>query len=76
MIVDGNFDEPDGYIDHAQFVHAGEGEEGGAPFEAIWSHSWYAYSSLMGEAGPSFNHYGGLQIGDSDYLGWQVHHPA
>ena len=24
---DGNFDEPDGYIDHMQFVHAGEGNE-------------------------------------------------
>ena len=24
---DGNFDEPDGYIDHYQTVHAGEGEE-------------------------------------------------
>ena len=26
---DGNFDEPDGYIDHFQSVHAGEGEETG-----------------------------------------------
>ncbi|MGZ5393686.1 MAG: immune inhibitor A domain-containing protein, partial [Mycobacterium sp.] len=26
---DGNFDEPDGYIDHFQAVHAGEGEETG-----------------------------------------------
>ena len=26
---DGNFDEPDGYIDHFQAVHAGEGEEAG-----------------------------------------------
>ena len=64
--LDGDFNEPDGYIDHAQFVHAGEGEEGGAPFEAIWSHSWYAYFGLMGDIGPSFNPYGGLQIGDSD----------
>ncbi|HWQ29380.1 MAG TPA: immune inhibitor A domain-containing protein [Negativicutes bacterium] len=36
---DGNFDEPDGYIDTFQSVHAGEGEEGGAPATAIWSHS-------------------------------------
>ena len=30
---DGNFNEPDGYIDHFQSIHAGEGEEtgGGAP---------------------------------------------
>ena len=26
---DGNFNEPDGYIDHFQSVHAGEGEETG-----------------------------------------------
>ncbi len=37
---DGNFDEPDGYIDHFQAIHAGEGEEAGAPEEAIWSHRW------------------------------------
>ena len=28
---DGNFNEPDGYIDHFQAIHAGEGEEAGAP---------------------------------------------
>src|SRR5512144_1947276 len=43
---DGNFNEPDGYIDHFQMVHAGQGEEegGGAQgSDAIWSHRWYAY---------------------------------
>jgi immune inhibitor A len=67
---DGNFDEPDGYIDTFQSVHAGEGEEAGGGAlgaEAIWSHSWYAYSNLIGIAGPDFNKYGGIQIGDSDY---------
>ena len=42
---DGNFNEPDGYIDHFQAIHAGEGEEtgGGAQgTDAIWSHRWYA----------------------------------
>ena len=64
---DGNFDEPDGYIDTFQSVHAGLGEEeGGAP-ETIWSHSWYAHYELWGLAGPSFNMLGGLQIGNSDY---------
>ena len=66
----GNFDEPDGYIDTFQSVHAGEGEEAGAPTcddWAIWSHSWYAYSNRLGDAGPAFNKYGGIQIGDSDY---------
>jgi immune inhibitor A len=63
----GNFDEPDGYIDTFQAVHAGEGEEAGAPAWTIWSHSWYAFSNLIGTAGPSFNKYGGIQIGNSNY---------
>ncbi len=65
---DGNFSEPDGYIDHAQFVHAGEGEEGGAPASAIWSHSWFAYSNLVGVSGPSPDYLvGGVQIGGSSF---------
>ena len=66
---DGNFDEPDGYIDTFQSVHAGEGEEAGAApgHWAIWSHSWYAFSNLIGIAGPDFNKFGGVQIGDSNY---------
>ncbi len=66
----GNFDEPDGYIDTFQSVHSGEGEEAGGGAlgsEAIWSHSWYAFSNLMGIAGPAFNKLGGIQIGNSDY---------
>jgi immune inhibitor A len=66
----GNFDEPDGYIDTFQSVHAGEGEEAGGGVlgeTAIWSHSWYAYSNLIGTAGPDFNEYGGVQIGNSKY---------
>ncbi len=67
---DGNFNEPDGYIDTFQSVHAGQGEEEGGGVlgsTAIWSHSWYAYSTLLGRAGPSFNKYGGVQIGNSNY---------
>ena len=64
---DGNFDEPDGYIDTFQSVHAGLGEEeGGAPW-TIWSHSWYAHYELRGLAGPPFNMAGGIRIGQSDY---------
>jgi len=65
---DGNFNEPDGYIDHFQSVHAGEGEEtdGGAQgSDAIWSHRWSAFYQLIGSVGPSFNKFGGFQIGDS-----------
>lgn len=64
---DGNFNEPDGYIDTFQSVHAGEGEEAGAPEWAIWAHSWYAYYNLEGIAGPEFNKLGGTQIGNSNY---------
>jgi immune inhibitor A len=64
---DGNFDEPDGYIDTFQSVHAGLGEEEGGPPESIWSHSWYAHYELWGIAGPAFNKLGGIQIGSSNY---------
>ncbi len=68
---DGNFNEPDGYIDHMQFVHAGEGNEAGGGIlgdDAIWSHSWFAFSNLVGVAGPSPDFLiGGVQIGDSSY---------
>ncbi len=65
---DGDFNEADGYIDHFQAIHAGEGEEagGGAQGEdAIWSHRWYAYSNNQGKTGPSFNKLGGVPLGDS-----------
>ena len=57
----------DGYIDHFQAIHAGEGEAGGGAQgeDAIWSHRWYAYSTDAGTTGPSFNKLGGVQLGDS-----------
>ncbi|WP_460468962.1 immune inhibitor A domain-containing protein [Calidifontibacter terrae] len=61
----GNFNEPDGYIDHFQAIHAGEGEEagGGAQGEdAIWSHRW-AVQAGYGTTGPASNKSGGAQIG-------------
>ena len=64
----GNFNEPDGYIDHFQAIHAGEGEEAGGGLQgsdAIWSHRWYAYSNNAGKFGPSGNLAGGVQLGDS-----------
>ena len=62
---DGKFNEPDGYIDTFQSVHAGVGNESCSPAcddWAIWSHSWYAFSSLIGTAGPAFNKYGGVGV--------------
>ena len=68
---DGNFNEPDGYIDHFQSVHAGEGEEtgGGAlGSDAIWSHRWYAYYNNIGFTGPSAdNLQGGIKIGGTNF---------
>ena len=78
--LDGDFDEPDGYIDHFQSVHAGEGEEtgGGAQGEdAIWSHRSYANAGFAGTgAGPTVINddgdpelvpFEGAPLGDSSY---------
>ncbi|GHC44521.1 immune inhibitor A domain-containing protein [Streptomyces flavofungini] len=65
---DGNFNEPDGYIDHFQIVHAGEDESAGGGAEgkdALWAHRWYAYGNDAGKTGPADNKSGGTQIGDS-----------
>jgi len=65
---DGNFAEADGYIDHFQAIHAGEGEEagGGAQGEdAIWSHRWFAYYNDAGRTGPAINKAGGVPLGNS-----------
>ncbi len=51
---DGNFDEPDGFIDHFQIVHAGGDQAAGDPqqgTDAIWSHRWYAAVSGGGPGG-------------------------
>lgn len=65
---DGDFNESDGYIDHFQAIHAGEGEEAGGGAEgedAIWSHRWYVHSDGIGKYGPEGNQMGGIQLGDS-----------
>jgi immune inhibitor A len=65
---DGNFNEPDGYIDHFQIVHAGEDESAGGGAQgadAIWAHRWYAFASDSGATGPAGNKLGGTQIGDT-----------
>lgn len=67
---DGNFNEPDGYIDHYQALHAGGGAEAGVP-NAIWSHRWYVQLTPIGTGGPTVDGsvvpFGGTQIGGSDY---------
>jgi immune inhibitor A len=69
---DGNFNEPDGYIDHFQSIHAGVGEETGGGAQganAIWSHRWYAYfpGSPQGPDGAGPHGFQGVRIGDSNY---------
>jgi immune inhibitor A len=62
---DGNFNEPDGYIDHFQIVHAGAGEETGGGIlgaDALWSHRWQAFYQITTQ-GPAFNKDGGVQFG-------------
>jgi len=63
---DGNFNEPDGYLDHFQIVHAGGDEADGDPIQgedAIWSHRWYVQTTPIGRGGPG--NLGGTQIGDT-----------
>ncbi|GAA1476129.1 immune inhibitor A [Nocardioides aestuarii] len=58
---DNNFDEPDGFIDHMQIVHAGGDEAAADPIygsDAIWSHRWYA--ALQNTDTPGFP---GVDIG-------------
>jgi immune inhibitor A len=64
---DGNFDEPDGYIDHFQIVHAGGDQAAGDPqqgSDAIWSHRWYAQLTPVGAGGPAgLAQLGGVEAG-------------
>jgi immune inhibitor A len=60
----GNFNEPDGYIDHFQIVHAGGDQADGDPQQgedAIWSHRWKAFQGTG--QGPEGNKDGGTQVG-------------
>jgi immune inhibitor A len=64
--ADGNFNEPDGYIDHFQIVHSGGDQADGDPHQgedAIWSHRWKAFQGNT--TGPAFNMDGGTQIGST-----------
>jgi immune inhibitor A len=51
---DGNFNEPDGFIDHFQIVHSGGDQADGDPYQgedAVWSHRWYASTAAGGPGG-------------------------
>lgn len=71
---DGEFNEPDGYIDHFQIVHAGEGEETGGGAQgsyAIWSHRWYTAYNGIGVWGPAAGLQGGMEFGGAGLYGHQ-----
>jgi len=72
---DGNFDEPDGYIDHFQIVHAGGDQAAGDPqqnADAIWSHRWYVQLNPFFSTGPEVGGvtvpFGGINIGEPSTL--------
>jgi len=69
--LDGDFDEPDGYLDHFQAVHAGVGEESCVEGceELIWSHRSYAHYLADGPDGPGPEQapFGGVEIGDTGF---------
>ncbi|WP_405012726.1 immune inhibitor A domain-containing protein [Kitasatospora sp. NBC_01539] len=65
---DGNFNEPDGYIDHFQIVHAGEDQSAGGGVQgtdALWAHRSYVYGAQAGKTGPDNNKLGGTPVGAS-----------
>ena len=64
---DGDYAEADGYIDHFQAIHAGEGEEAGAAETAIWSHRWAANIAGTFQVGPADAPFGGIEIGDTGF---------
>ncbi|MGZ4497250.1 MAG: immune inhibitor A domain-containing protein [Nocardioides sp.] len=78
---DGDFNEPDGYIDHFQIVHAGGDEADGDPVygeDAIWSHRWYAQIEPFGTGPADGGQFGGVNVGEgglSDPNGAKVQIP-
>ena len=62
---DGNFDEPDGYIDRFHSIFAGVSDSDGFD-NAISTHRWYAFFDDAA-AGPPFNKAGGARVGNSSY---------
>ena len=64
---DGDFNEPDGYIDHFQIVHAGGDEADGDPIygaDAIWSHRWNAQVEPYGTGPEGGAPIGGVNVGE------------
>jgi immune inhibitor A len=78
---DGDFDEPDGYIDHFQIVHAGGDEADSDPIQAtdaIWSHRGNVSIHKLGTGPKKGPQKGGVEVGEggvSDPSGANVQLP-
>ncbi|MGB0101822.1 MAG: immune inhibitor A domain-containing protein [Nocardioides sp.] len=69
---DGDFNEPDGYIDHFQIVHAGGDQADGDPTyggDAIWSHRWNAQVQPFGTGPEGGAPIGGVNVGEGGTSG-------
>lgn len=68
---DGNFNEPDGLVDHLMIIHAGTGQEAGGGVlgdDAVWSHRWVVGNSPYRIAGTEAAvPYWGGQVAAFDY---------
>ena len=78
---DGDFREPDGYIDHFQVVHAGGDQADGDPIygdDAIWAHRSNAQINPLGTGPEGGAQVGGVEVGEggpSDPTGANVQVP-
>jgi immune inhibitor A len=64
---DGNFNEPDGYVDHFFLIEPGDHQ--GAPYNEflVWPHSWDVRAGTPN--GPAGNQLGGYKVSDDGPLG-------
>jgi immune inhibitor A len=65
---DGNFNQPDGYLDNVIVVHAGVDQTwgGGAQGDdALWAHRAWEFPDPSGTTGPAGAKLGGAQVGDT-----------
>lgn len=65
---DGEFNQPDGYLDNVVVVHAGVDETwgGGAQgADALWAHRSWTFPDATGQTGPEGNKIGGAPVGDT-----------
>ncbi|MFF2353618.1 immune inhibitor A domain-containing protein [Kitasatospora sp. NPDC058115] len=65
---DGEFAQPDGYLDNVVVVHAGVDETWGGGTQgadALWAHRSWTFPDPTGQVGPEGNRIGGAPVGDT-----------